>query len=1021
MRASLAAVFGLSTFIGVLVAGCGGSVNSTSPARPSKITPAVTVTPAAPTITTAQPLAVTVTVSGSGGSPTGAVTLTSGSYSSGPAALTNGSAVINISAGTLPAGSNTLTATYSPDAAGAGVFNGASGTAIVTVTAPALITPSITLSPSSSSITTAQSVTVTIGVSGGSGNPTPTGSVNLTSGSYSSAVTALSSGSASIVISAGSLSAGNNTLNATYTPDAASSAIYAPASGNSSIAVSAVSVTFSLAINSSGPSSGITVRAGPADKHGTSTGNTPFTLTYDSETQVTLSAALSDNGYSFVSWSGCTSNPSATTCAVNMSANTTVTAAYNGNSITSVTVSPGSATIGTQQQFTATVTGSGAFSKSVSWSLSPSTAGTLVSNGNSTALYNTPYPAPATVTITATSTQDTTKSGTVVVQLNPTAPAAGPALNIDVNTPNDPAENPHTISPYVYGVNGYGLDLPSARTINPGIIRWGGDDISRYNFLNNMTNSASDWYFENFQGAGNMFPNGNGGGTNFTAFIQSNQSVGAATLGTVPVLGWVANSMSNACSFPKSQFPNQKQFNAENCGNGVALDSSNLLGNNTIATVTSIAASTPDITSPSTPGPGSVPPAWVKTTWAGAWVNSLATNASFGSGASGKGVAVWYLDNEPTWWNYVHRDVHPNPFTYDEVTNNGIGTALAIKTADPTALVSGPVIDWWWAYFYSKKDVESGWASSNGACPGREWNNPVDRAAHNGVPMIEYYLQQFQKYSQSYGFRLLDYLGVHAYFAPAYNGSSVAFTTAGDTQEQKVRMNGTRVFWDSTYTDPGLSDPNYTGAPSTGSNCSPGPMPPQVIPRLRIWVKNDYPGTRTAIDEYNFGALESINGAVVQADILGIFGREGLDLGALWTTNTFSQSGPGNFAFAMYRNYDGKDSTFGDAYLQATSTANGADAQGQLAVYAAQRSSDHAITIIVINKTYESLTSTLSLQNFVVPAGTTAQVYRYSNANLSAIALLSAAAITQPSGAGTTSTISYTFPAQSITLFVVPD
>ena len=43
------------------------------------------------------------------------------------------------------------------------------------------------------------------------------------------------------------------------------------------------------------------------------------------------------------------------------------------------------------------------------------------------------------------------------------------------------------------------------------------------------------------------------------------------------------------------------------------------------------------------------------------------------------------------------------------MTNGGIGTALAIKTADPTAEVSGPVIDFWWGYFYSMKDVRSGW------------------------------------------------------------------------------------------------------------------------------------------------------------------------------------------------------------------------------------------------------------------------------------------------------------------------
>ena len=61
--------------------------------------------------------------------------------------------------------------------------------------------------------------------------------------------------------------------------------------------------------------------------------------------------------------------------------------------------------------------------------------------------------------------------------------------------------------------------------------------------------------------------------------------------------------------------------------------------------------------------------------------------------------------------------------------------------------------------------------------------------------MIEYYLKQFNSYSQQYGIRLLDYVDIHGYFAPDYpvGGNSVAFTTAGDTGEQEARMNATRV------------------------------------------------------------------------------------------------------------------------------------------------------------------------------------------------------------------------------------
>jgi hypothetical protein len=372
--------------------------------------------------------------------------------------------------------------------------------------------------------------------------------------------------------------------------------------------------------------------------------------------------------------------------------------------------------------------------------------------------------------------------------------------------------------------------------------------------------------------------------------------------------------------------------------------------------------------------------------------------------------------------------VHPVPFTYDEVTNNGIGTALAIKTADPTALVSGPVIDYWWAYFYSKKDIEQGW--NTGPCY-QPWSNPTERAAHGGVPLIEYYLQQFKSYSQQYNIRLLDYVDIHGYFAPDYpsgSGNSVAFTTAGDTQEQEARMTGTRVFWDPTYTDPSNNypQPNYSTDPSSLS-CTVPAQAPELIPMLESWVNSDYPGTQTAIDEYNFGGMEAINGAVVEADILGIFGREGLGMGALWPSGPNNEidsvaQNPVNYAFAMYRNYDGNDAMFGNTYLDASSAASGGgDGESQLAVYGAQRSSDNAITVMVINKTYGSLTSTINLKNLTVASGTSAQVYQYSSANLNAIVQQAAVSVTPPTGSGTTSTMSYTFPAQSITLFVIPN
>ena len=769
-----------------------------------------------------------------------------------------------------------------------------------------------------------------------------------------------------------------------------------------------VATTYVLTVNSAGPPSGVAITAS-VDNNGASNGSTSFTRTYNAGKVVTLQAPATTGSNSFVNWSGCTSAITEA-CSVTMNANMTVTANYNGPDVTSVTVTPSTATvtIGSTQQFSATVNGTGLSGNTVTWSVaapsgSTDSPGTITSTG----LYTSPYPAPATVTVTATSTQDPSISGSVTVTLTAPATAAGPSINVDAGAQT------HAISPYIYGMNAYLLDATTASDANIAIARWGGDDTSRYNYQTNVVNSANDYYFENFAGSNSMLPNGdNGNGTSFNAFLSAANTLGIATQGTAPVIGWVSNSTVKACSFPESTNPNQKQFNGDGCGNGVATDGTSLFGNNTIAAITSIPEPPP-----TAPGAGNVTTSWADATWTGGWVHCLLTSSANCATAGGKDATIWDLDNEPEYWSAVHRDVHPNPMTYDEITNGGIGTALAIKTADPNALTSGPVISGWYQYFYSQQDVNNGY--STGPCYS-PWSGPTDRTAHGGVPLIEYYLKQMAAASATYGVRLLDYVDIHTYFAANYNGASVGLTTAGDTSEQQARMNSTRVFWDPTYTDPAYTQPNYpTDAnyynPTTNGNCNIPLQAPELIPTLKKWVTNDYPGTKTSIDEYNFGGNESINGAVTQADILGIFGAYGLDMAELWPTTNYTNQGPGNMAFEIYRNYDGNKSTFGNTALTSTSTN-----QGTLSIYGAVRSSDNAITIVVINKTYGALTSTLSLANYPEITAATAESFLYSNANLTTIVAQPGVTVTPPAGGSTTSTITTTFPAQSITLLVVP-
>ncbi|MGB8098999.1 MAG: Ig-like domain repeat protein [Terracidiphilus sp.] len=82
----------------------------------TKVAPTITMTPSATSIATGEQLVVTVAVSGSAVEPTGSVTVTSGSWSSGASQLgADGTAGITVPPNSLPVGKDTLTASYSGD------------------------------------------------------------------------------------------------------------------------------------------------------------------------------------------------------------------------------------------------------------------------------------------------------------------------------------------------------------------------------------------------------------------------------------------------------------------------------------------------------------------------------------------------------------------------------------------------------------------------------------------------------------------------------------------------------------------------------------------------------------------------------------------------------------------------------------------------------------------------------------------------------------------------------------------
>jgi hypothetical protein len=176
-------------------------------------------------------------VTGSGSRPTGTVTFYEGAGLLGTGTL-NSIGVATYSTTILAQGKDSITATYGGDTN----YDAATSPAVVVTVGPAVgtETATVTATPSATAITNNQTVTVAISVSGASGQPTPTGTVTVAGGTFT-VQEPLASGAASIVIAAGELSSGANTLTASYSGDAA----YAIATGTTTVTVAPVIVAIS--------------------------------------------------------------------------------------------------------------------------------------------------------------------------------------------------------------------------------------------------------------------------------------------------------------------------------------------------------------------------------------------------------------------------------------------------------------------------------------------------------------------------------------------------------------------------------------------------------------------------------------------------------------------------------------------------------------------------------------------------------------------------------------------------------
>ncbi|MGI9554522.1 MAG: glycoside hydrolase family 44 protein [Vampirovibrionia bacterium] len=457
--------------------------------------------------------------------------------------------------------------------------------------------------------------------------------------------------------------------------------------------------------------------------------------------------------------------------------------------------------------------------------------------------------------------------------------------NSNVEIIIDSKRTSYQISPLIFGMNRF--DDQVLLKIKPSIMRWGGNDSSRYNIDNDTTSLGEDYFFQNVPKSKNYL----------LSLVKKNKSANIQSIITIPLLGWIPKRRKEKhpydCSFSIIKYGLQDAVDPWDidCGNGSRNDIP-LTNNDPIDA--SILFSKD---------------------YQSKFIQLFIRE--YGLAKNG-GVNFYSLDNEPMLWHKTHRDVIKKPINDIDLLNKHIKGASIIKSIDPTASSLGPVLWGWCAYFFSAQD----------GCKEGE-----DHQRNKNSSFLPWYLKQFHDYEKENNIRLLDYLDVHIY----PQGNKIYLPNTGSIETQKLRLRSTKLLWDKTYIDESwINQPIY------------------LIKRLKEWINAYYPGTKIAISEYNWGGFSSVNGAIAQADVLGIFGTEGVDIATHWEYPKATMQQSGVYAFKMYTNFDGNGGAFGLNGVKAVSSN-----RDLVSVYSSLQKEGN-LTSIFINKSFDTVIADIS-------------------------------------------------------------
>lgn len=506
------------------------------------------------------------------------------------------------------------------------------------------------------------------------------------------------------------------------------------------------------------------------------------------------------------------------------------------------------------------------------------------------------------------------------VVVDPDAFADG---DVDVTSNVRTTEERKTISPLIYGLNSMraSVEVPAVMA-GATFVRRGGDRGNTYNWETNLstgsieTGCSSDLYLAS------ELANQNAPGELDRALIAKNRAAGRATMVPFVMNDYVTGAVAASIPYTAPGWPIDQYFRRVELVKPTPF------------------SDTPDLTD------GVV--------YTDEHLHFLMTRFQADVFAPGPTQVMIGTDNEPDIYdtNYpmLQRGTGAalyaadgtqigNRVTGPEFTAKFVKFAKRMKELAPAAPIVGPD-----HYHYD------GWTT---------WHaSMTTEYSDAGRWFMDDFLATVKAESEAAQKRLLDTWDFHWYpqrlFAGTYTWALDDAKRPMTDDEIDAVLQGPRSYWDPDYDEQSWITTDHLHAPA------------YILKRLQDRLDAGYPGTKLGVTEYFPGGCAHVSSGLATADSLGVFGRMGVSIAALWPHDCDLKYAFGGFQ--LMRNADGEGLAFAGTSVR-VETPEKAESSVHAAIDVGTR-----VTVLVINKTRAP--RRFGLRLFGVPRYDVADVYR---------------------------------------------